>query len=37
MVKKRLKADFAIAYRPWRISEVYGQEENIKIEALKKF
>ena len=27
MVTKRLKGDFAIAYRPWRISEIYGQEE----------
>ena len=31
MVTKRLKGDFAIAYRPWRISEIYGQEEIKKV------
>lgn len=27
MIIKRNRGDFAIVYRPWRISEIYGQEE----------
>jgi DNA polymerase III gamma/tau subunit len=31
MITKRTQGDFARSYRPWRISEVYGQEEIKKV------